>query len=1052
MLRKLLFLVICFFTFSASGIAQVTLEGTVTDAQSGEAMPGVNVLIQELQRGTATNANGEFSISGVESGTYTLVATFIGYQRYTTQIQVGSEDITQNISLQPDVMGLEEVVVTALGIERETRAIGYSVQEVDGEAVARSQESNLVNALAGKVAGVQINSSSGQPGSSSRITIRGNSSMLGNNQPLFIVDGIPISNESDDNPAGASVFTGGTSNRALDIDPSIIEDVSVLKGASATALYGSRAANGVVIITTKSGEQGLAPRITFNSSVGWDKAIVDGFNDEYLGGADGLYANGLPPGMGGYAEPGYSETGNTFTISSWGPHKDSVSTQVLDDLGVDQIPTYNPREQFYETGIQTNNSISISGGTSGSSYFFSANNTDQSGIVPGAELQRTSLIGKFSSELSDKLNVQTSINYIKTENSWLSEGNGTQNFLFGLNFTPISYNLSPSEFEDGTQRMHHPALNNPFWLADNNGFNSDLDRYIATTSVSYDILPWLTISEKIGIDNYTDTRKGKTNVNTRGSTSSMYDQKITRTQVNSDLTITANRDLTEDISVDLLVGNNINSRYYNYDYLEGTNLNIPNFFHISNANVVTGDEVVERTRLYSAYGQATISYREDIYLTLTGRNDWSSTLPDDNNSYFYPSASLGFVFSDAFDLFEDTFLSFGKLRASASQIGNDAPVYSLSTNFVQAAPGDGVRGDINYPFNGVNGYQLQEDLGNPELKPEITTEYEIGTDLRFFESRVRFDFSYYDRTTKNQIFEVPVSNASGFDSRLSNAGEIRNYGVEFALGLTPVQSSTFQWDLNVNFAKNTTDVVQLAPGVENIFLGGFTSPQIRIEPDKNGYGVIWSNRYERFEEGEMEGVPAGALKINDEGLPIQAGGDGAIGNVQPDWTGNLRSTFSYKGIQLSAVLDRRHGGDIMNMDLFYTTFYGTAEITEKRGSTYTYDGYNVNSGERNDVEITRDEDYWRNFYSSTFENFVEDGSFWKLRELSLAYTLPQSVVSNIPIQSLTIKGTGRNLWIQSDFSYRDPEGSLLGSGNAQGFYHMVTPGTRSYSVSLQVTF
>ncbi len=1041
-------LILCMVSMvTAQASAQTgSLTGTVTESDSGDPLPGANIYILDIHRGTSSGVDGTYNINDIPVGDYTVQVTFVGYKRHEQPITVRSGENVLNFQLDPDFLGLEEVVVTALGIERQTRAIGYAVQEVSGESVADAREVNLVNALAGKVAGVHINSSSGQPGGSSRIIIRGNSSLLENNQPLFVVDGIPVSNAEDDNPGGAALFTGGTSNRSLDIDPNIIQNISVLKGASATALYGSRAANGAVIITTKQGQRGQTPRITINSSVGWADAITEGYQDEYTLGSEGFYANGLPRDRGGYTEPGYpGDNPNPQTTISWGPHKNEISEQVLNDLGVDEIAIYDPREQFYQTGVTVDNSVNLSGGTEQSSYFFSAGNLDQSGIVPESKLARTSLMGKFGAQFGDNLHVLTSVNYINTQNNWLTEGNTPLSYLYGLNFAPINFDIRQVQFEDGTQRMNSASFNNPFWLAENNGYTSDVNRFVASSEVQYNILPWLTISERIGIDTYSDKRKGKINIATRGTPNgSMYDQRISRSQINSDLTLTARRDIAEDLSIDLLAGNNINVRNYDYELVEGTNLSIPDFFHISNANVVTGDEEIEETRLYSFYGQATIDYRDFIYLTLTARNDWSSTLPKENNSYFYPSASLGFVFTDAFSLFDDTFFSFGKLRMSISQIGNDAPAYSLFTTFNQAEPGDGRRGIINYPFNGVNGYDLNDELGNPELKPEITTEYEVGLDLRLFDGRARADVAYYERTTRDQIFEVPVSSATGYSSRLSNAGEVRNYGVELALGVTPIQASDFQWDVQFNFAKNTTEVVELAEGVENIFLGGFTNPQIRIEPTKGGYGVIWGTRYERNENNQ--------LIIGDDGLPVISGETGAIGNVQPDWTGNLRTTFNYKGISLSALLDKRQGGDILNFDLYYSIYYGTAQITENRGSTYIYEGVNVNTGLPNDVEITRDQDYYQSHFTNSYENLVEDGSFLKLRELSLAYTLPASVVAQTPFRSLTVKATGHNLWIDSNFSYLDPEGSLLGSGNAQGFYHAVTPSSRSYSVSLNISF
>lgn len=1045
MIRKILLCGILLLIPFSMALAQTgSLTGTVTDTETGEVLPGVNVLIMDLERGAATNVDGVYTIENMPMGTYSVRFTYIGYRPLTEMVNIAAGQNTLNVSLSIESYTLSDVVVTAMGLERSERSLGYASQQVSGDVLEDAQESNMVNALAGRTAGVQINNSSGQPGSSSRIIIRGNSSLLGNNQPLFVVDGVPISNESDDNIQGSTVFTGGTSNRALDLDASNIESMTVLKGASATALYGSRAANGAIIITTKSGQENQNPVITFNTSVGWSDTYTDGYQSEYLGGTNGFYYNGLPADRGGYTNN--PDAGGTQTSQSWGPHKDEVPQEVLDDLGVDRIETFDPREQFYETGVNLKNSLNLSGGTNNSTYYASISNTNQDGTVPGTDLERTNVMARFGTSLSEDLNVETSVNYINTSNRWLAEGNGSQVYLYGLNFTPINFDLSqPSTFEDGTQRNFSTSFNNPVWLSENNGFTSDVSRFIVNGNITYNILPWLSVSERIGIDTYTDQRKGETNIGTRGvPNGSMYDQVIKRSEINSDLMFNANFDLSQDITLEMMVGNNINIRDFSSEEVIGTGLNIPGFFHISNANSTVPNEDITEQRLVSLFSSATIDYQDIVYLTLTGRNDWTSTLPTNENSYFYGSASLGFVLTDAFELFQNTFLSYAKLRASISQIGNDAPVYSLSTIFIQSNPSDGVRGVINYPFNGVNGYRLSTSLGNPDLKPEISTEYEIGLDLRPFEGRVRLDGAYYNRKTVDQIFDIPTSSATGYTSRLTNAGELRNYGFELSGGISLIESRNFQWDVDVNFSKNTTEVVEFAPGVESIFLGGFSNPQIRIEDTKDGYGVIWGIRYQRNDDGQ--------LLIGEDGLPLVAPDLGPIGNVSPDWTGNLRTSFSFRGISLSALLDKRQGGDILNFDQYYSSYYGTHEVTADRGSTYIFEGVNAETGAPNDIEIVRDQNFYQGHYSSIYENFVEDGSFLKLRELSLSYSLPQSMLDQLPIRSLRVTGTGRNLWIDSDFSYKDPEGSLLGAGNAQGFYHSVTPSTRSFVVSLNISF
>ena len=933
------------------------ITGTVTD-EAGLPLPGANVQLIEMERGVATSTEGRYELIGVPAGEHTVRVSFIGFVPLEEQLTLAAgQTLTYDVTLRTDVTELGEVVVTALGIERETRSLGYAVQEVEGAALAEAATSNVVNALAAKTAGVQVTSSSGQPGKASRIVIRGSTSLLGNNQPLFVVDGIPISNAEDENQAGPGfsiVLAGGTTNRAVDLDPNAIEEVSVLKGAAATALYGSRAANGAVLITTKNGQTGQArPRITVSSRMRFDENVVTGFQDQFLQGQNGFYQNGLPEDRGGYVEPGAVDIDGvpittTTTSLNWGPHKDEVSQQVIDDLGA--IETSDPRSDFFETGLVAENSLSISGGTSSSNYFLSLSDLRQEGTVPNTKLDRTSMLAKFGIDFTNNLRAQSSVNYIKTNNNFLLEGNGPRSYWYTLMRAPISFDLREFEFEDGAQRLfsESQSFNNPFWLSENQRYGSDVDRFIASTNVSYQILPWLTVRERFGIDTYNDTRKEEINIGTRSrQDGSMFDQKITRTEVNSDLTLQAERSLGEDFGLSATLGNNLNSRYYQYSLVTGTSLGVPDFYNVANASVVTGAEQRERQALVSVYGQASVDYQNYLFLTLTGRNDWSSTLPSDNNSYFYPSASLGFVFTEAFaNVFENTPISFGKVRTSLAQIGSDAPVYSLSTVYLQANPGDGQRGNVNFPFNGQNGFLLDNDLGNPELKPEISTEYEVGLDLRFLGERARLDMAYYNRTTVDQIFPVEIAPSTGFRQRLVNAGEVKNYGWEVTVGGLPIVTPSFEWDVQVNWSTNTTEVVELAEGVESIFLVGFTSPQIRATPGKDGYGVIWAPTLLRNEmlDEPFAGVSDDALVIGDNGLPIQTGQDGVIGHVQPDWLANLRTGLSYKGLRVSALFDMRQGGDILNFDHFYSVFGGTAEITENRGTTTVWDGVNVNTG------------------------------------------------------------------------------------------------------------
>lgn len=1051
-----------------------TIAGRVLDPES-IPLPGASVMLVGTTYGTATDLEGLFSFEA-PAGEYTLRVSFVGYGEYEAPVVVTpNETLEVNIQLEEGAIGLDEVVVTALGIQREERSLGYSFQEVEPDAIQKAGVSNLVGALAGKVAGLQVSSSSGQPGKAPRITIRGISSMTGNNQPLFVVDGIPISNDEDDNIDANILFTGGTANRAVDIDPNIIEDITVLKGASAMALYGTRAANGAILITTRGGRQygpNRGPQISFSTSTRWDEAIIDGFQNEYAQGNFGCFYNGLPRDRGGFVDaeclarvqggsPDDYKDLDPQVTRVWGPHIDSLNANraLLDALGVDRIEVFDPRDAFYQTGAVIENNLSISGGALGGSYFLSGSYLDQQGIVPGTLLDRASFLGKFDADLSERLSARVSVNYVRTENDWVAEGNGPGSYLYSLNFAPATFDITEYVFEDNTQRNYNATLNNPLWHVKNNKYTSDVDRFISGATIDYRIFPWLTVSERIGLDTYTDTRKGMVNVGSRSNPDgSMYDNTLTRKEINSDLMLRADREFGETWGLDAIAGWNLNSQYNQYVYVQGQKLGIPDFFNIGNAATVTGNENRYRRRLHGLYANVTADYADWAYLTLTARNDWSSTLPAGNNSYFYPSASVGLVFTEAMNLFENTPLSFGKIRASWARIGNDAPVYATTTTFIQANPGDGQRGDILFPFNGVNGYLESNVLGNPNLKPELSSEYEVGLDLRFFGQRARLDAAYYHRITTNQIFDVPVSAATGYVSQLMNAGEIRNQGFELVLGFTPVESRNFIWDVQANFTRNRTDVLKLAEGVESIFLAGFTDIQVRAEEGDKGYGTIWGEQFWRadpeadaalFEQyPELE---EGMLIIGEDGLPLSNGTYGTIGNVQPDWLGNLRTTFTAYGLTLGALLDIRQGGDILNMDKYYSTFYGSAEVTADRGSKMTYEGFNLATGRMNDVEVVKDRAYYQNFYSFYAENWIEEASFMKLRELSLSYAVPRSMTQRIGVDGLTITATGRNLWIKSDFSYGDPEGSLMGSGNGQGFYHMVTPSTKSFSLGVRLT-
>jgi TonB-linked SusC/RagA family outer membrane protein len=1057
MIKYLLLIFLCYGLALKEALAQEHfVSGKVTSATDGSPLPGVNVVIKGTTNGTVTDVGGGYRIP-LTSNNVTLQFSFIGL--ITQEIEVGTREVI-DIQMQEDAAQLEEVVVTAINIPQTKRSLGYAVQSVASNDIVNSRESNIVNSLAGKVAGVQINSSGGQAGSSSRITIRGTSSLENESQPLFVIDGIPIDNSSREGNQGteSTLFNGTSSNRATDIDPNTIADVNILKGAAATALYGSRGANGVIMITTKRGKKSVngKPNISFTSNYGISMPVIRGFQSEFLQGTNGSYQNGLPADEGGFRsrDPLTNPAGAAGTqgSTSWGPSKNAIDQYTLDSIG--QPNVYDPRRDFYRNGATVENNISINGGNDQFTYFFSYSRLDEEGIVPTNDFKRNSFLVKVDGNLSKKLKYSGSINYVKTLNKRLTEGNGERSFLYGLNFWPISHDITKYETESGRYYSYHPtAYNNPFWLAKNNGNYSNVDRFIINQSLTYEITPGLSIINRLGYDAFGELREDQVNIGTRSTPKGrMYTSTLRNTQINNDLLLMYNKDLGKDFVVSALIGNNINSRVFKQDLLVGTDLNIPDFFDISNASAVQGYELDEVIRSVSLFGQANLEFRNMLFLNLTGRNDWSSTLPTNNQSYFYPSASVGFVFTELPVLSGKQALPYGKVRVSLAQAGNTAPPYNTTQTYVRSNPGDGQRGNINVPTQGQNAFELGNVQANSQLKNELITEFEVGGDFRFLNNRLGLDVALYKKVSNNQIISAPVAPSTGFVSKVVNVGEVTNKGFELTLMATPVKlSNGFKWDVQVNYAKNRTSVEELTPGVESIFLYGFNNPQIRADVE-NGYGVIWADKFERTDDG--------TLLIGNDGLPIASSELGAIGNVQPKWTGGLRNTISWKGVTLSALFDARIGGDIMNQDLYYSTFYGSAAVTADRGEVTVWKGVREvgldDGGEpiyvENDIPVVKNQAYYQNFYSSSSELFVEDASFVKLRELSLSYAFPSGLLSKTPFTAVNLSVIGRNLYINSNFSYWDPEGSLGGNGNGQGFYHGVTPGTRSITFGLNVSF
>ena len=1003
-----------------------TVSGIVTDAQDGEVLPGVNVVVTGTMRGTTTNAEGRYSFD-VPANADSLSFSFVGYATRTVAIGGRSEI---DVALQPQVQQLRDVVVTALGVEREERSLGYSVQEVSGADIADTDEQNLVDALRGQVAGAQITSTGGSPGQSSRIVLRGVTSLDpgADNQPLFVVDGVPISNETFQGSRGSGGFS--FSNGAIDINPENIESISVLKGASAAALYGVRAANGAIVIQTKGGQAGQM-RVEYSSSVGFQRVgKYPPMQREFMDGWRGQF--------GYFSFPSFH---------AWGPKADTIQGAEF----------YHNYEDYFDRGgmgRKFNNTLAVSGGTEQSTYRLSLNYGDHKGVIPEAGNQNFAARASGTLNITDALRVSTSARYANAQGTKLP----VDAQLGQLMYYPTSVSVVEKwRNEDGSQFSPLPFLNHPIFVAKNHNLASDRDRFIGNLSLQYQPTDWFSLDYRFGNDLYQDAREEvvpgplgvREDENAISSQGVLDRETITNRELTSTLRLSVSQSLTEGLDAEVSVGNDIFDSSYDRVTVTGTDFGTPRFFDLSNTSNISTSEAQAERRVIGIYGDVTLDYEDYLFLTLTGRNDWSSTLPEGNRSFFYPSASLGFVFSDVLEL--PSFFDYGKLRFSASEVGKDADPYETNITFG------------SFPFKGQTLETRSGQLGDPNLKPESTVSFEIGTDLRFLDERVRLDVTAYQSNSRDQIIPVPISEVSGFDTFVTNAGEIRNRGIELTAGFTPVETDQFTWDATVNWAKNNNEVVSIREGIESITLvgssysyGGSLTMQLRRGLEYgNLYGPVYDRYYENPDDEDPFVVDESRPRIIDPetGFPRRSGeGFKIIGNVQPDWTGGVRNSFSYRNLSLSFLVDMNKGGDLYNQVAAFHASQGTLPVTANRDEPTVFEGV-LPDGSANTQEVVPGQDYYRNVYRRVAEHFVEDASYIKLRNAQFTYNLPGTVLRNTPLRSGSIGVGVSNILLWTPFDGFDPESRQFdANSNTQGFQGLRTPAVETYSLKLNLSF
>ena len=1087
-MKKLLLVFSMVLFMAGTMLAQRTITGAISD-DSGEPLIGANLLVKGTTTGTVTDFDGKYSID-VPDGSSTLVVSYTGYA--TQEIELGASNIL-DVTLSEGVL-LSEAVVTALGVERSEKAIGYAVQQVDSETLNRSGATDALQALSGKAAGVNIVSSSGSAAGGSRILVRGQTSLIGNNQPLMVVDGVRISNASNYSEG----TTAGTaqSNRLMDINPDDIESINVLKGASATALYGADGAAGVVVITTKSGRKNknsTGIEVSFTSRVAVDViSRTPDLQNQFAQGWDGLY-----------------DAPETGSSTSWGPDVSTLRYNGATDYPYDKngaivdqndpsatgsgVNIYDNVGDYFQTGVSYTNSISFAGGNDKVNFRASYSNHQGEGIVPNNTYDRNTFKVNSSLQLSDKVRITAGLNYTRSDHNRIQQGSNTSGVMLGLLRTPATFDNSngfgadavdnPSSyiFADGSQRNYRGGggYDNPFWTSNLSPRVEKVDRLFGNFKIDYNLHKWLNFGMNIGTDIYNDKRKQEFEINSRtASPGRVFHDDYAFRNLDAYFNVMGNGQLNEDFSLTYLVGANLFTSRLDNNYVEGNSLALPGFREIQNAATVTSTNFLDTRKRFGVYGSVDVGFRNFLYLTLTGRQDYVSDLIAPSKafdagdiSFFYPSASLSFVFTE---LMDSDILSYGKIRASYAETGNGAPqAYATSTPFfVPTNLGDGWGDDNQFPFNGTSGFELTNTLGNPNLKPETSKTFEVGADLRFLNGRIGLDVSYYSRKSEDVIINASLAPTTGYTSAFLNTGELEAKGVEVILNVNPVRTPNFSWDVAFNFDHNETTVVSLGPGLDRLQIGGFTGTGIFLVAG-NPYGALFGGAYLRQGAIDAGGsaatddglnIPSGPIVINDDptsaefGFQIPDNTLRAIGDPNPDFTLGINNNFSYKNWNLSFLIDWRHNSDMWNGTAWALSFFGASQLTAetRQEAAASIPGVKLSDGTANDINITRGQNYWTSSvggFGSVDEQFVQDAGWIRLREVTLSYALPSTVFANSKfIKGLTFVANGRNLWYDTDYEGVDPETSLTGTGNSQGLDYFNMPGTRTVSFSLRADF
>jgi len=1017
-LLLVLLLLVSGFTF-----AQQTISGLVTD-EAGVPLPGATVVVNQTNNGTTTDFDGNFSISASDGQSISI--SFVGYQ--TLSIVVG-DGADYNVSLQPNSL-LDEVVVTALGLSREKKSLGYSVSEISGDNINTVKDHNIASSLTGKIAGVNI-TQSGSIGSGSRITIRGNNSIGGNTQALIVVDGVPINADGID--SGGSVYNSQVTGGGItDINPNDVESISVLKGPNAAALYGSRAGNGVILITTKKGSKSDRLGVTLNTNVTFDDPM---FLPEY----QNQYGQGSLGAAG-------TDLVNDWYTGSWGQRLDGSSQLYFNGQQRSYSGQPDNVSDFFRTAMRAITSVSLDKGSESGSVRFSYTNNSTESILPNSDLESHNFNLRGTAQLSDKLSIDSKATYFtqNVNNRASLGGEGVLAYVYTMPRNVdvndlMDYQMAnpstPAEFGVISYDKRGSTTGNPYWMLMHDRNDERRGRFLGFTKINYEFNDWLSAFVRLGSD-ITDIKRGS--IEKPGHhfypDGRMSKSQSTSTELNSEFLITAKKDITDKLDLVFNAGGNLSKRTSEGLGISGRNFKIPTRFFISNLNEINppSERPQAIKKVNSLYGALNLSYDDFLYLDVTARNDWSSTLGEENRSYLYNSASLSALLNRFIDPSQEVF-NLIKLRASWAQVGNDTSPYQLYQTF--SVPGQGYLGLTTL---GSPSVKL-----NPDLLPETVTSTEFGLELSALENRLTFDISIYDMSTIDLIFNVPVPPATGFSFFKENVGKVQNKGVEINLGGTPIKTSNFSWNTSVFFAKNENTLVELIDDLESITYNTTNSGNASIRATVGGglgdiYGTVWDTD------------DSGNNIVNANGLPIASSSLEILGNANPDWLGGWSNSFSFGDLSFSFLIDARIGGQIYSQTSAGLDSSGVSERSLLyRDSGVTLNGTNTETNSANTVPITSQQ-YWGS-YSSIAENYIYDQDNIRLREFALGYRLPG--LDEIGLQSATLQLIGRNLFFFSKSAEDiDPEAMLGTALGAQGFTSNALPTLRSVGFNVTLNF